>query len=135
MISEPIEREILMAVKMASYVVKDEVIQDEASKLAQVIASPGYIQVLRELEAASPEERPQVVRRLASVEAFKERGIPTPEGLRVSPRVFEYQGDSTRGGDYTPYGLAEVSSFPVMSAASPETVCVSLGWFLCISVG
>lgn len=122
-----------MSAMETPYKVREDDIRDQVTTLGEIVSNPKFVNILEELEEASAEERPHVLRRIASVDTFREYGIPTPEGLRVAPRVFEKTDAATRTGEYAPY-----ESGDVMQTTAPAPMmglCASVGFYVCVSYG
>lgn len=111
---------------------REDQVRDQLSRLGEIVGSDEFVGVIERLEEASEEERPEVVREVASVDFFREQGIPTPEGLRVSPRIFESPDSSLNAVEFKPFeGMDPQTTLPQPQAA----VCVSIGYIICASYG
>jgi hypothetical protein len=120
-----------MAVTANPYTEKGNQIREYAEQLGDIVASPGFLGIVDEMESATPEERFAVVNNVASVEEFRRRDIPTPDGLRVSPRVFEDPTAAWQSEEYQPFELQGIQAQPMPQAGT----CVSFGVYLCASYG
>lgn len=106
--------------------------------LATITAHPEFTNLINEIGAQPAAERLDCAKSLATPEEFSNRGIPTPEGLRITMRYFEAPTASTvhqvkiadqvfRGRD--------------LGLNAKETVCTSVGGpqpdgtTVCVSVG
>lgn len=114
-----------------SYTGKADQIREYANNLGDILSSPGFLEIVEELETAPQAERPEILDRVASVEAFRDRGIPTPEGLRVAPRVFEDPNAAWQTKEYQPFDVEGLKTQPTPEAG----FCVSFGIYLCASYG
>lgn len=104
-----------------------EMVQD----LGRVVSHPEYQQILERLESLPDEEREDYARKVASIEEFRQRGIPVPEGLRVSVRYFEDPLEPSPKFNLLDSEIEDPSTAP--------TICVSVGAgafvTICVSVG
>jgi hypothetical protein len=67
--------------------------REQIERLVEIVSRSEFTDLIAEIENASEEDRAEVAQSLANVVAFRERGIPVPEGLRVTTRVFENPDD------------------------------------------
>src|SRR5262245_58515967 len=63
--------------------------EEFASKLNRVVTSPQFMDLIGELAALPEDQRKERAAQLASVDTLRNRGVPIPEGLRLSTRFFE----------------------------------------------
>lgn len=107
----------------------DRLIED----LGKTIGNAQFQGLVKEIDAQPPSERIAFAKRLATVDELKKRGIPLPEGFRITTRVFENPSDMSSQFDETGKQIAATS------AAVGPTVCVSVGAGIivnvCVSVG
>ncbi|WP_206269288.1 hypothetical protein [Streptomyces alfalfae] len=106
-----------------------EQIKELSARLAEVASHPEFTQMLREIEESPDSERLATATRLASVDELTARGIPVPEGFRLTTRYFENPASVTRGDVAT--SLPE----PPEEDLARATVCASVGYIVCASVG
>lgn len=103
-----------------------EELKQQAATLSDVVRHPGFVSIVQELEDTPPEQRDAKAAELASIDNLRARGVPIPEGMRLTTRWFENPEEGAKS-DGELVGHAE--QVPGL------TICGSLGWFLCISVG
>lgn len=113
---------------------QEDRIHDLTDKLGEIVGTPEFVDIVEQLEAATPEERPNLVRELGSAEVFREHGIPLPEGLKVAPRAFESPNGASPTEEYAPFG--EETLQITVPQPKAQTICVSIGPLgICISIG
>ncbi|MGW6544108.1 hypothetical protein ACWGBH_14820 [Streptomyces massasporeus] len=99
--------------------------------LAEVASHPEFTRMLREIEQVPEAERLAKATELASVDELAKRGIPIPEGFRLTTRFFENPESAVRGD-------AAITLPEPTAGVDPEaraTVCGSIGYIVCGSVG
>jgi hypothetical protein len=106
--------------------------REQIESLVDVVTRAEFTDLLRAIENAPEADRPEVAQQVATVSALRERGIPIPEGLRITTRVFENPDDprtiaTSTVDDRRPEAAAR--------EAGGGTVCVSVGEILCVSYG
>lgn len=125
---------------MANYNVDSEQIGSLVHDLQSVVMHPAFQENVAKCQSLPLDQRPQGFQQLFSLDALQAKGIPIPDSLRTSPRIFDEQGAITSNN---------VAGQPVRVAASPAatnqdqlsenifatSVCVSGGLYVCISVG
>jgi hypothetical protein len=99
-----------------------------AIQLSTIASHPEFVKILQEIEQAPSDERGNVAKELANVEAMAERGIPVPDTFRATTRVFE-DPDAPLGAKPT------LPPPPRPPTAEVATICLSLGFIICASVG
>ena len=73
-------------------------VREQLADLAQVVSNPQFTAIINEIEQAPEAERVDTASRLASVAELEARGIPIPQGMRVTTRWFEnVELDRVRG--------------------------------------
>jgi hypothetical protein len=113
----------------------DEMAQ-QAAALVAVTTSPAFLEILHEIEAEPEAQRMQKAQQLATVDTMRARGIPVPAGVRLTTRYFEDPAATQINAQLVSGGPAE--SAPIVGGPSPRpsaAVCVSGGFFVCVSVG
>ena len=111
--------------------------RETIEKLVQIVSQPEFTALLREIEDAPEDSQAENAQQLATVSEFRKRGLPIPEGLRVTTRVFENPDDprilATSIVDESSRGTVPVAE------AGNITACISVGvgtgFTLCASVG
>lgn len=94
-------------------------------QLGEVVGTREYARFVEEAEAAQTLEEREKIFHQANVEAFRERGIPITEKLKVSPRSFEAPEDASLEKEYAPFKGSDLqSTVPIPEAV---TVCGSVG--------
>lgn len=63
--------------------------QGEIQVLSELIAHPEMQRITDEILAAPESERLELVNKIATPEALAARGIPVPEGVKITTRYFE----------------------------------------------
>ncbi|WP_142215263.1 hypothetical protein [Streptomyces sp. SLBN-118] len=108
-----------------------EQLKELSKVLAEVASHPEFTKILKEIEQTPESERLAKATRLASVDELTRRGIPVPEGFRLTTRYFENPSSVTRGD--------VAVTLPQLPAGGDEleriTVCASVGYIVCASVG
>jgi len=102
-------------------------VETVARQIGELVTHPQYQAIIEELERAPEHERGDIARRVATREELIRRGIPLPDGFRVALRWFE--DPDTR------WPVTEVMDRPVVPVQANWTVCGSVGFYLCASVG
>lgn len=72
-------------------------LKEQLDKVVALWTHPEMIKVLQTVAQAPAKDREELVRRMANVPALKRRGVPVPEGLKVTTRYFF----EDEGGVYT----------------------------------
>ncbi len=57
--------------------------------IVEMITHPEFVEAMRNMKAADPNERQEVGRQTLTPNALKERGVPMPENMRITSRYFE----------------------------------------------
>ncbi len=109
------------------------VAREQIENLVEVVTRSEFTSLLHEIENAPEADRPEVAQRLATVSTLRERGLPIPEGLRITTRVFENPDDprtvaTSIVDDRSPEGIARQASGGTICVSVGEIVCVSYGW-------
>jgi hypothetical protein len=110
-------------------------IQKEIEELSNLTSSSQMLKALKQVDDAPEDQRSQLAEKLITPKALASEGAPMPKDLRISLRVFEEP--TNKGlGEYT-YDTAtgEQSVGTPTAAAQSTTVCVSAGFYVCVSVG
>lgn len=111
---------------------RPEDLAEDARIVSQVATHPAFIALLDEIRAAPESDRLATAERLANLEELRARGLELPAGSRLTTRYFE-----------DPYaalaGSVKVDSENVTDIgpdkAVGSTICYSLGFFACVTVG
>jgi len=111
-----------------------EDIQSITERLRQVVSHPEFLKVLREIEQAPSPERLTVAQQLATPTALAQRGIPIPQDFRVTTRIFEQPSAATIQA-VTLSEEGQPTPPPAELATGPITICASVGFIVCASVG
>ena len=121
---------------------------DQIDTMSKLAASNYFIDINRKVGEVytSPEKR-EDAQKIASVDEYLRLGGEANSELRVSLRDFEPQTSTTKNMKFVDFNLLEKIFFnqsikdvvPVdyvsKVKASPGTLCVSLGFFVCLSYG
>jgi hypothetical protein len=102
---------------------------EQIQLLAQFATHPAVRKVLRDIEAAPPEERLATAERIATAENLAAQGLTIPPGLKITTRYFEDPRAVVRG---------DVMLKPTkeqFAEAGGGTVCISVGEIVCGSYG
>jgi len=103
-------------------------IEEYGRRLGAVVRHPGYRTMIEELERTPEDQRVAVAQNLACREELERRGVPLPEGFRITLRSFE--DPNAR------WPLQEVAiDPPALQPRNSWTVCGSLGYIACVTVG
>lgn len=105
----------------------------QAAILTAITTHPAILEMLREVEAVPEPQRMQKAEQLATVDAMKARGIPVPAGVRLTTRYFEDPNAPQIQAQIVSGGPAEPVAAMVQAAGT--SICASLGFFFCVSVG
>jgi len=96
-----------------------------ADTISKIVGDPRMLALLGEVERAPAAKRLATAKKLATVQALKARGIPIPEGFRITTRVFE-----------DPSKPIDVSVPPTRVGTEQISVCASIGVRgICATVG
>ncbi len=96
-------------------------------RLTETVSHPEFDKFVQEIERQPKDERLKWTKAHATVDEMKRRGIPLEEGFRISVRTFE-DPDS-------PKPEFDIIGTPSDEPAGTWTVCVSLGYVICATVG
>lgn len=116
----------------------------QVGHLVSVVTQPAFRRLIKEVEGTPSEQRLEAATRLATVDNLRARGVSIPQGLRLSMRWFENDPGITHGSlTGTPEAPAVTKEAAAPEAAAAEaamipaglTICLSLGFFICASVG
>jgi hypothetical protein len=136
-------------------------LEEQIEALSQVASHPAVISAMKQIGELPETERLDAARELATPEALRERGVPLPAGFRITTRYFEEPGTQIQnqvklGEVGAPSVLEELErkapeALAVIKRSRPEmigefggmrapeaigiTVCGSIGYIACISVG
>lgn len=102
-------------------------VETVARQIGQLVAHPQYQALIDELERAPEHERENLARRIATRDGLLQRGIELPKGFRLTLRWFEDPDTS--------WPVKEVSDEAAMPALAGWSVCGSVGFVVCASVG
>ncbi len=105
--------------------------QEAIEAIAAIASHPEFTNLIREIEAQPESDRRHYAECVATVEEFAKRRIPTPKGLRVTTRYFEAPGASTT----EMVKLSDRLGEPVAAGRLRASVCASVGFVVCVSVG
>ena len=119
-----------------------EAFYELVEKLATISTKPAFLQMLREIEVAAPDEREATAMRLATLDGLRERDIQVDSDFRITTRYFENPEPSKRGDIRTsttidgPFEQGAGDTTPPVEAADTSlAVCFSVGAVVCASVG
>jgi hypothetical protein len=98
-----------------------------AREIGVLVAHPQYQALIEELERTPEHERVEAARRLATRDELTRRGIPLPEGFRITLRWFE-----DHDARWPLKEATEQTPVPVQAA---WTICGSIGFIVCASAG
>jgi hypothetical protein len=99
--------------------------------LSEVASHPEFTRMLREIERAPEAERVAKATQLASVDELAKRGVPIPDGFRLTTRFFENPEAAVRGD----VAVTLPEPTPGVAPEARTTVCGSIGYIVCGSVG
>jgi hypothetical protein len=102
-------------------------VEKGAREIGALVAHPQYQALIEELERTPERERVEVARRLATRDELIRRGIPLPEGFRITLRWFEDHEER--------WPVKEVTEQNVVPVRAGWTICGSVGWIVCVSAG
>ena len=117
-----------VAVSATMLDVRTERIQKQIDELTAVVASPEFIGMVAELEAAPEGERYERVRAFADRKLLAEHGVGMSDEFRITTRVFEDPE----------VGRAKVGELPSTERPAGYPMmgfCGSVGFFACVSYG
>lgn len=101
------------------------------TRLAAVVSHPEFSKMLQEIEAKPGEERMKFAKIIATPKELARRGIPMPEGFRITTRIFEAPGASVVRAVKIDEDILGADG----KTAYATTICASLGFILCVTVG
>lgn len=101
--------------------------QEMMGELTKTVSHPEFDSLVREIEEQPENDRLAYAQRFATVLELKKRGVPINDQFRICIRMFEDNEEPS-----TAYDKIFVSG-PVQ--AGSWTICASLGYILCVSVG
>jgi hypothetical protein len=113
-----------------------EKIKDMTERLNEVVTHPEFINIIHKIESTPLGERMEFVSKHVTPTALTEKGIPMPEGFRITTRVFDDPGITA--AQYTEDKDVMVPTRgrpPRVGGSGGTTLCASLGFFLCVSIG
>jgi hypothetical protein len=145
---------------MANRPTKDELLE-QTHRLTEFVSHPVLLEELRDLERVPESRRLEEAQRRLSLQALSAKGVPVPDGIRITLRYFENPetrlvtslATSSQEGLREPNIIQELASnprlFAELSRSHPEvvtelasktlapdlTACISAGYFVCVSVG
>lgn len=61
----------------------------ETDRMIESMSHPAYVAAMQELKSTPNEKRLDVVMTRLTPEALREKGVPLPEGMRISSRYFD----------------------------------------------
>lgn len=99
-----------------------------SDELTKMVMHPGTFMLLEEMQKGPKEERLAKAEKLGNIEQLRVRGVPIPKNARLSLRVFEDPGQA----NVTAVG-SDIGSFK--ASDDTPTVCVSVGWIICLTAG
>lgn len=111
-----------------------EVLGERVRVISALAADPVFAQLVREIDDAPEDTRMDTAERLSRVEVLRERGLTVPEGLRLTTRYFEDPAQNVYGSLLVDRPSDEAASEPEKTLFELH-VCVSLGYFACVTVG
>jgi hypothetical protein len=109
-------------------------VQRQIEELASVASHPQFVALVNEIEEAPEEQRAEVASRLASLPELESRGIPIPQGMRLTTRWFE-KLELDRGTGERLLADSTVDRRLGPPGEDQLTVCGSVGYIVCGSVG
>ena len=122
-----------------------EDLERQSELLKQVVLTPQFQESLKELKSLPEDQRFDFVQREMSPNALRDKGVPVPDDIRITTRVFEDPaGDVVRHPsdakpevwvDPTPAPSGPNVPLPDGGHGHGATVCVSVGALVCASVG
>jgi len=98
-----------------------------ARQIGELVSHPQYQAMIRELEQADEDERSSLALRLATPDELRRRGIELPPGFRITLRWFE--------NSENPWPITEVEEQSPFTRIAGWTVCGSVGYIACATVG
>jgi hypothetical protein len=112
-------------------------LRQQIEALNSIVADPVMLSMLKDIHQAPVPERLRVATEVANLERLRERGLAVPEGMRVTTRYFEAPQATARADILvdTTEDTAAAGSEASVGSAQAASVCVSLGFFVCASVG
>lgn len=100
--------------------------------LKKTVSDPKFIDLIQEVNSKPKDQRNEYAKKVANVNELKNRGIPVPEGFRLTTRIFEDPEKPSSIYD-------EEGNVVSPNVAVPVTVCISLGVgelvYVCVSYG
>jgi len=108
--------------------VDKETITAQIDEFIEVISTDAFLDYVNGIGALPTySERRAQTAATAHVDTLEQRGVPTPEGLRLATREFEVPEDGVASG--TPLVRVRPGTDPRMG------FCVSIGYIICASYG
>jgi hypothetical protein len=103
--------------------------QEMMKHLTETVSHPEFDKLVREIDAQPEYNKLEYTEEHATVKEMKKRGIPLLDGFRICVRRFEDSDVATPEFD-----TIDIVGAPIKPKGT-WTVCASLGYFLCVSVG
>lgn len=101
--------------------------QEMMRELTETVSHPEFDSLVREIEAQPERDRLPYAQKFATVPELKKRGVPLNDQFRICIRMFEdNEAPSTTYDKIFSSAPAQIGSW---------TICASLGYVLCVTVG
>lgn len=103
-------------------------------ELVETVTHPQFDKLVREIEQQPKESRLIYAQKFATVPELKKRGVPLNDQFRVCIRMFEDKKSPTSTYDQI-FQVEAQSQDKEEPIEGGWTICASLGYVLCITVG
>lgn len=124
----PIDPALEMTLDEIRHRVTKEAVTKQIDEFIEIISSDGFIDYVNGIaELPTYSERRAHTAATATLATLEQRGVPTPEGLRIATREFEMPEDGRASA--SPLVQVRPGTDPRMG------FCVSIGYILCASYG
>ena len=123
-----IDRGLEMTLDEIRHRVTKETVTKQIDEFIEIIASDAFIDYVNDIaELPTYSERREYTAATATLSTLEQRGVPTPEGLRIATREFEMPEDGRAAA--SPLVQVRPRTDPRMG------FCASIGYILCASFG
>ncbi len=99
-------------------------------QLTETVSHPQFDALVHEIDDQPSENRLNYAKQNATISEMQSRGIPIPEGFRICVRMFEDNNESSVNFD-----KIDISAVKPPEDEAKWTICASLGFYFCVSVG
>lgn len=110
-------------------------IRKAGENLGTVFSHPAFMNLIQEMQKLPPNERENYAKVHFTPQKLKELGVPLPDAFRITTRYFEDPLSEAIQGRKIGEGGFSVDNDLDINTTNKMTVCGSVGFVVCVSVG